>query len=65
MKWGWEFDDPTFTQKNTNYFYPRMLRLNISYSFGQMQGGITKTKRGIKNEDVKSGESSTGGGTGN
>lgn len=43
----------------------RQLRFNISYRFGQMKGEIKKAKRGIKNEDVKSGgDSSTGSGTG-
>jgi hypothetical protein len=41
-----------------------MLRFNLSYRFGQMKGEIKKAKRGIKNDDVKSGGSSTGGGEG-
>jgi len=61
------FDDPTFYQKTEYFSYNRMLRLNLSYSFGQMKGEIKKAKRGIKNEDVKSGgDSSSGsGGKGN
>ena len=44
-----------------------MFRLNLSYRFGEMKGEIKKVKRGIKNEDVKSGgDSSSGsGGSGN
>jgi hypothetical protein len=37
-----------------------MLRVNLSYRFGQIKGEIKKAKRGIKNDDVKSGGSSTG-----
>lgn len=65
MKWERTFDDPTFIQTNTNYYYSRRFRINISYSFGQLQDGVKKVKRGIKNEDVKSGDSGTGAGTGN
>jgi hypothetical protein len=54
------FDDPTFYQKNTNYTYNRQVRIYLSYRFGQMKGEIKKAKRGIKNEDVKSGGDSAG-----
>ena len=64
-KYEMTYDDPTFHQKMVNYNYNRQLRFNISYRFGQMKGEIKKAKRGIKNEDVKSGgDSSTGSGTG-
>lgn len=69
MKYEMTYDDPTFHQEMVNYNYNRQLRFNISYRFGQMKGEIKKARRGIKNEDVKSGgDSSTGsstGGTGN
>jgi hypothetical protein len=65
MKYEMVYDDPTFHQEMVNYNYNRMLRVNLSYRFGQMKGEIKKAKRGIKNEDVKSGgDSTTGGGTG-
>ncbi|MBW8327429.1 MAG: TonB-dependent receptor [Prolixibacteraceae bacterium] len=65
MKYEMTYDDPTFHQEMVNYNYNRQLRFNISYRFGQMKGEIKKAKRGIKNEDVKSGgDSSTGSGTG-
>ena len=64
MKYESTFDDPTFTQQSVNYIYNRMLRVNISYRFGQMKGEIKKARRGIKNDDLKSGgDSSTGGAT--
>lgn len=65
MKYEMVYDDPTFHQEMVNYNYNRMLRVNLSYRFGQMKGEIKKARRGIKNEDVKSGgDSSTGSGTG-
>lgn len=66
-KYTMSYDDPTFHQEMTSYNYNRQLRFNISYRFGQMKGEIKKARRGIKNEDVKSGgDSTTGsGGTGN
>ena len=66
-KYGSTYNDPTFSQTSTSYYYNRMFRLNLSYRFGEMKGEIKKVKRGIKNEDVKSGgDSSSGsGGSGN
>jgi outer membrane receptor protein involved in Fe transport len=64
-KYAMTYDDPSFHQEISNYSYNRQLRFNISYRFGQMKGEIKKAKRGIKNEDVKSGgDSTTGSGTG-
>lgn len=63
LKYEMTYDDPTFHQEMVTYSYTRQLRFNISYRFGQMKGEIKKAKRGIKNEDVKSGgDSSTGSG---
>lgn len=65
MKYEMEYDDPTFHQEMASYSYNRMLRFNLSYRFGQLKGEIKKVRRGIKNEDLKSGgDSSTGSGTG-
>jgi len=68
-KYTQTYDDPTFTQKSINYSYNRQIRIYLSYRFGQMKSEIKKARRGIKNEDVKSGgDSSTGtgsSGTGN
>jgi len=55
------YNDPTFTQTSTNYNYNRMLRFNLSYRFGNMKGEVKKARRGIKNDDVKSGGDSNGG----
>lgn len=63
-KYTQTYDDPTFTQKSINYSYNRQIRIYLSYRFGQMKGEIKKARRGIKNEDVKSGgDSTTGSGT--
>jgi outer membrane receptor protein involved in Fe transport len=59
FKWENSYDDPTFHQNMVYYYYNRMLRFNLSYSFGQMTGEIKKARRGIKNEDVKEQDSST------
>lgn len=68
-KYTQTYDDPTFSQKSINYSYNRQVRIYLSYRFGQMKSEIKKARRGIKNEDVKSGgDSSTGtgsSGTGN
>ena len=60
------FSDPSFTQTSTSYNYLRQVRVSFSYRFGQMKGDIKKARRGINNEDVKAGESTSGSsGTGN
>lgn len=63
-KYKSSFYDNTFNQTNISSFTNRMVRINLSYRFGQMKGEIKKAKRGIKNDDVKSGGSSSGGGEG-
>ncbi len=55
-------DDPAFHQKSTSTYSRQMVRVNLSYRFGQMKGEIKKAKRGIKNDDLKGGDSNTGGG---
>lgn len=55
-------EDPTFKQKSVTYYDSRTFRVNLSYRFGQMKGEIKKAKRGIKNEDLKSGGSNSGSG---
>jgi hypothetical protein len=67
VKYEMKYDDPTFRQTSGSYTYNRLVRLSISYRFGQMKDQIKKAKRSINNEDVKSGGDSgkPGGGTGN
>jgi hypothetical protein len=61
LKWEETYDDPTFHQNTVTYYYNRYVKFNLSYRFGQMKGEIKKAKRGIKNEDIKQGESGSGG----
>ena len=60
------YKDTTFKQVSTNYNYNRQVGINISYRFGQMSSEIKKARRGINNEDVKSGggQGAAGGGSG-
>jgi hypothetical protein len=56
--------DPNFNQKSKYYYTARALRVSLSYRFGQLKGEIKRAKRGIKNDDLKAGDSgSSGGGT--
>jgi len=55
------YDDTTFSQTSTNYNYNRMIRIYLSYRFGNMKGEVKKARRGIKNDDVKAGGDSNGG----
>lgn len=64
FQWESSFDDPTFHQHMVTYYYSRMFRINLSYSFGQMKGEIKKARRGIRNEDVKEGGGSSAGSEG-
>jgi len=57
FKYESTFDDPTFHQNCKTIYSNRILRFYLSYRFGQMKGEIKKVKRGIKNDDVKSGGS--------
>lgn len=63
VKYKSTINDPTFHQESTYLYSNRMVRVNLSYRFGQVKGEIKKAKRGIKNDDVKSGSSGTGEGT--
>jgi outer membrane receptor protein involved in Fe transport len=60
MEYTTTYNDPSFTQSSTSYSYNRQVRISLSYRFGQMKGEIKRARRGIKNEDVKAGESSSG-----
>ena len=47
--------DDTFFRRETNYRTMRMLQVSVSYRFGTLKDAIKKVKRGINNDDVKSG----------
>lgn len=61
VKYESTISDPSFHQKSVNFYSNQMLRLNLSYQFGQLKAEIKKPKRGIKNDDLKSGSNSSGG----
>jgi Outer membrane receptor proteins, mostly Fe transport len=49
-----------YTSHSEGYYFTRTARIGISYNFGKMDVSVKKAKRGISNDDVKS-----GGGSGN
>lgn len=51
-----------FRDVSTNWRSAREFRLSVSYRFGTMKGQIKKVRRGISNDDSKSGGESSGGG---
>jgi hypothetical protein len=64
MTYSSNLSDKTFTSKSTNYMYNRMLRIYVSYQFGQMKEQIKKARRTISNDDLKSGSNSSEGSSG-
>jgi hypothetical protein len=47
--------DPTFFSHSESSQLAQNVRLNITYNFGKMNFAVKKAKRGISNDDVKSG----------
>ena len=47
-----------FSNTSTTWRNSRDFRFSISYRFGTMKGSIKKVRRGISNDDVKSGGNS-------
>lgn len=54
--------DPTFNMRSVNNWSARDFRISVSYRFGTLKDAIKKVKRGISNDDQKSGGESSGGG---
>ena len=54
--------DPTFSMRSVNKWSARDFRIGISYRFGTLKESIKKVRRGISNDDQKSGGNSSGGG---
>ena len=52
--------DDTFFRREINYRTMRMLMVSVSYRFGTLKDAIKKVKRGISNDDMKSGGSGGG-----
>lgn len=55
----YEFKDPNFIRKSESSRLARNVRFSIMYTFGKVNFEVKKAKRGIKNDDLKGGESST------
>ena len=51
-----------FVDRSTTWRHAREFRLSVSYRFGTMKGQIKKVRRGINNDDSKSGGESNSGG---
>lgn len=48
-------EDAYFYEHSLNYMTGRSFRFSVSYTFGDLKGGIKKVKRSITNDDVKAG----------
>ena len=62
MKWEQTTNGTGFREVNTNYYRQRDFSLRVSYRFGTMKGSIKKVRRGITNDDQKSGSDGGSGG---
>ena len=63
-RWLNEINEP-FYQRQESYYVMRRFRISFNYRFGKLQGGIARKKRGIQNDDVKSGGGQSSGGATN
>jgi outer membrane receptor protein involved in Fe transport len=54
-KYNSEFKDITFRSINESSFPSRNLRVSVAYNFGKMALQVKKARRGINNDDLKSG----------
>ncbi|MDX5437114.1 MAG: outer membrane beta-barrel family protein, partial [Pontibacter sp.] len=54
-----------FDQRSEYTYQRRRISVGFSYKFGKLKEDIARTKRGIKNDDLKSGGGNGGGGNGN
>lgn len=55
-----ELNDPNFHQRSENRNIRRRISIGFSYKFGKLKEDIKRTRRGIKNDDLKGGESTGG-----
>jgi len=51
--------DPYYTQRSETIYPSRSLRCSVTYNFGKSGMDVKKARRGIQNDDVKSGGSSS------
>jgi outer membrane receptor protein involved in Fe transport len=59
-----EMGDKTFFADSEYTYLARNLRLSITWNFGKMEFQVKKARRGIRNDDLKSGGDSQGGSQG-
>ncbi|MDD4516588.1 TonB-dependent receptor [Massilibacteroides sp.] len=62
LKYESNTEDETFKNKFINNWRTRDFSIRVSYTFGNLKGQIKKVRRGITNDDSKSGDSGSGGG---
>ncbi|HEX2968357.1 MAG TPA: TonB-dependent receptor [Bacteroidales bacterium] len=63
-KYTYETNDITFAADRKYSYYARNFRFSFTYNFGKMDTQVKKARRGINNDDVKSGgDSQSSGGT--
>jgi len=60
-KYKFESNDMTFSSHSESIQLAQTVRLSLTYNFGQMNLEVKKARRGIRNDDVKSGGNSQGG----
>jgi len=58
MPWENEIEGPNFSQRSYSETYYRRFNLSLNWRFGKLKESIKKNRRGISNDDVKSGGSS-------
>jgi len=56
MSFSYKTIDPYFYQESQMYRAGRYFSISLRYKFGDMNSQVKKAKRGIRNDDVKSGE---------
>ncbi|MDR3261191.1 MAG: TonB-dependent receptor [Tannerella sp.] len=57
-----DYDDPTYIMHTENFRWGQTVRISVMYRFGKMNTQVKKARRGINNDDQRSGGES--GGTG-
>ena len=56
------YKDPTYSSYSKNERWGQTCRLSVTYRFGKMNTQVKKARRGINNDDQRSGEGQGGGG---
>ncbi len=59
-KYSYEMKDASFYSNSEYSQLARSFRFNLTYNFGKMDLQVKKARRGIQNDDMKSGGESQG-----